>query len=94
MTGTVFGLSVVVVVGSGGVGVEVSLRDSVLPNEEDPADSEDLTETIRGASRATDCAGMGVVEASSHWTSLATESRMREGEMDFMVYCVSRLPAV
>ena len=56
----------------------------LLP-ESELVEGVDLTETIRGASRVAAVAGIGCAEASSMNASDATESRIREGEIEAIV---------
>ena len=70
-------------------GIEGELRNVGVSD-----DPEDLTDTMRGAARVTVVAGIGVVVASSRYTSDAIEDLAREGVMDCIVYCVSLFPAI
>lgn len=56
----------------------------LLP-ESEVVEGVDLTDTIRGASRAAAVAGMGCADASSMNISELMESRIKDGEMEAMV---------
>ncbi len=63
---------------------------SLVPDSE-ADDVLDLTDTMRGAKRVAAVAGIGWEDASFVNMSEPTESRMSDGEIEAMVYRVSRL---